>query len=99
MDKAHKEEFLLPEERKLAHHFMMLQNQGFAWDDTERGRFHEDFFLLIDIPVVPHKPWVLKYIPIPPGLYPEVCRIIKSKIDAGVYELLNSLYRSRWFVF
>ena len=33
----------------------------------------------------------------PPGLYPEVCRIIKSKLEAGVYELLNSSYRSRWF--
>src|SRR5277367_1069328 len=54
IDKVHKEEFLLPEERKLAHQFMMLQNQGFAWDDTERGRFREDFFPLIDIPVEPH---------------------------------------------
>ena len=97
IDKAHKEDFLLPEEQRLAHHFMMLQNQGFAWDDTERGRFREDFFPPIDIPIVPHKPWVLKNIPIPPGLYPEVCRIIKSKIDAGVYEPSNSLYRSRWF--
>src|SRR5271154_4837 len=97
IDKVHKEEFLLPEERKIAHHFMMLQNQGFAWDDTERGRFCEDFFPPIDIPVVPHKPWVLKNIPIPPGLYAEVCRIIKSKMDAGVYEPSNSSYRSRWF--
>jgi hypothetical protein len=36
-------------------------------------------------------------IPIPPGLYPEVCRIIKSKMEAGVYELSNSSYRLRWF--
>src|SRR5271156_4191715 len=61
------------------------------------GRHQEDFFPPIDIPVVPHKPWVLKNIPIPPGLYPEVCRIIKSKMDAGVYEPSNSSYRSRWF--
>ena len=94
---VHKEEFLLPEERKLMHHFMMLQSYGFAWDDTERGRFREDFFPPIDIPVVPHKPWVLKNIPIPPGLYPKVCEIIKRKIDAGVYEPSNSAYRSRWF--
>src|SRR5271163_1533735 len=96
-DKVHKEEFLLSEERKLMHHFMMLQSHGFAWDDTERGKFREDFFPLIDIPVVPHKPWVLKNIPIPPGLYPEICRIIKVKLDAGVYEPSNSSYRSRWF--
>ena len=96
-DKVHEGDFLLSEERKLMHHFMMEQNLGFAWDDTERGRFREDFFPPVDIPVVPHKPWVLKNIPIPPGLYPEVCRIIKLKLDAGVYEPSNSSYRSRWF--
>jgi Integrase zinc binding domain/RNase H-like domain found in reverse transcriptase len=96
-DTIHHGDFLLTEERKLMHHFMMLQSYGFAWDDTERGRFREDFFPPIDIPVVPHKPWVLKNIPIPPGLYQEVCRIIKKKLEAGVYEPSNSSYRSRWF--
>ena len=33
----------------------------------------------------------------PPGIYGEVCKIIQTKIDAGVYERLNSSYRSRWF--
>jgi hypothetical protein len=94
---VHEGDFLLPEERKLMHHFMMLQSYGFAWEDSERGRFREDFFPPVDIPVVPHKPWVLKNIPIPPGLYPEICRIIKVKLDAGVYESSNSSYRSRWF--
>ena len=78
IDKKHSGDFLLPEERKLMHHFMMEQNMGFAWEDSERGRFREDFFPPIDIPVVPHKPWVLKNIPIPPGLYPKVCEIIKT---------------------
>ena len=96
-DKKHGGDFLLPEERKLLHHFMMQQSYGFAWDDTERGSFREDFFPPINIPVVPHRPWVLKNIPIPPGLYPEVCRIIKTKLEAGVYEPSNSSYRSRWF--
>jgi hypothetical protein len=97
MDERHKGEFLWDEERKLMHHFMMLQNKGFAWEDQERGRFRDDFFPPIDIPVIPHKPWVQKNIPIPPGLYPEVCRIIKMKMEAGVYEPSNSSYRSRWF--
>ena len=97
IDQRHKGDFLSDEERKLLHHFMMLQNEGFAWEDSERGRFREDFFPPINIPVVPHKPWILRNIPIPPGIYPEVCRIIKSKIDAGVYEPSNSSYRSRWF--
>ncbi|OBZ73903.1 hypothetical protein A0H81_06079 [Grifola frondosa] len=36
-------------------------------------------------------------IPIPPGIFDEVCRIIRKKIEAGVYEPSNSSYRSRWF--
>ncbi|SJL18883.1 uncharacterized protein ARMOST_22485 [Armillaria ostoyae] len=92
IDENHPEGFLWPEERKLMHHFMTIQEQAFAWDDTESGHFREDFFPPIDIPIVPHTPWVLKNIPIPPGIYEEVCRIIKSKIDAGVYEPSNSSY-------
>ena len=97
IDKKHEGNFLLPEERKLMHHFMMEQELGFAWNDLQRGKFREDFFPPIDMPIVPHKPWVLKNIPIPPGIYPKVCEIIKTKIDAGVYEPSNSSYRSRWF--
>jgi hypothetical protein len=89
--------FLLDEERKLLHHFMMLHQDAFAWNDTERGHFREDFFPPIEIPVVPHVPWVQKNIPIPPGIYDEVCRTIQRKIDAGVFEPSNSSYRSRWF--
>lgn len=89
--------FLLDEERKLLHHFMMLHQDAFAWNDTERGHFREDFFPPIEIPVIPHKPWVQKNIPIPPGIYDEVCQVLQRKIDAGVMEPSNSSYRSRWF--
>ena len=89
--------FLLEEERALMHHFMMLHQDAFAWNDTERGHFREDFFPPIEMPVVPHIPWVQKNIPIPPGLYDEVCQNIQRKIDAGVFEPSNSSYRSHWF--
>ena len=75
----------------------MLHNDGFAWTDAERSHFREDFFPPVDIPVVPHTPWVQRNIPIPPGIYKEVCALIKKKIDAGVFEPSNSSYRSRWF--
>jgi len=91
------EGFLLPAERDLLHHFMMLHQDGFAWNDAERGHFREDFFPPIDIPVIAHTPWVLRNIPIPPGIYDEVCRLIQQKLDAGVFEPSNSSYRSRWF--
>ena len=97
MDRVHDQEFLWPEEMKAVHHLLMLQNQAFAWTDSERGSFSEEFFPPVKFPVVPHQPWVLKNIPIPPGIKDEVCRIIKSKMDAGVYEPSNSSYRSRWF--
>jgi hypothetical protein len=57
LNKVHPGNFLLPEERKLAHQFMCLQNKGFAWMDLEQGHFREDFFPPIDIPTIPHKPW------------------------------------------
>ena len=59
------------------HHFMCMQNEGFAWNDTERGHFREDFFPPIEMPTIPHKPWFERNIPIPPGIYNEVCRLIK----------------------
>ena len=94
---ANNPDFLLDEERKLMHHFMMLHQDAFAWNDTERGHFREDFFPPVEIPVIPHTPWVQKNIPIPPGLYDEVCEVLQRKIDAGVFEPSNSSYRSRWF--
>lgn len=97
IDNAHAEEFLWPEERKLLHHFMMVQEKAFAWNDEERGKFREDFFPPVEMPVVPHTPWVQKNIPIPPGTYDEVCKVVRTKIEAGVFEPSNSSYRSRWF--
>jgi hypothetical protein len=66
-------------------------------DDTEKGRFRTDFFPPVEIPTVEHEPWVLRNIPIPPGMHKEVCDFIKTKIDAGTYEPSSSSYRSRWF--
>ena len=39
IDSCHEGDFLWDKERKLMHHFMMLQNKGFAWEDQERGKF------------------------------------------------------------
>ena len=89
--------FLLPEERKLLHHFMMLHQDAFVWNDSEWGHFREDFFPPVDIPVVPHTPWVQKNIPILPGLYNEVCEVIRQKLNAGTFEPSNSSYHLCWF--
>ncbi|KIK60554.1 hypothetical protein GYMLUDRAFT_105420, partial [Collybiopsis luxurians FD-317 M1] len=84
IDKMHSENFLWPEEKKLMHHFMMAHEDGFAWCDEERGKFKEEFFPPVEMAIVPHTPWVEKNIPIPPGIFEEVCKVLKKKIDAGV---------------
>ncbi|KAF9456243.1 hypothetical protein BDZ94DRAFT_1285833 [Collybia nuda] len=96
-EKVHGSDFLLPDEMKIGHHMMCLHNEAFAWEDSERGTFKEEYFPPVEMPVVPHTPWVERNIKIPPGIFEEVCKIIKTKIDAGVYERSNSSYRSQWF--
>ena len=94
--KKHKN-FLWKEEIRLMDHFMCQQNKEFAWADSERGTFHLDFFPPIEFPVVAHEPYIERSIPIHSEIYKEVCRIIKSKLEAGVYEPSNASYRTRWF--
>ena len=89
--------FLWPEEEKLVHYLIKIQEDAFAWKETEKGRFDAKYFDPIIIPTVDHIPWVFKNIPIPPGIYDEVLKVIREKIAAGVYEESNSSYRSQWF--
>ena len=86
INQAHPGDFLLPTECVLMHSFMTIQNTAFAWCDPERSHFREDLFPPIDIPTIPHKPWAEHNIPIPPGIYEELCHLIKIKLDAGVYK-------------
>jgi len=90
---AYEEGFLWPEERKLIHWLVRELNKAFAWDDTEKGKFKEEYFSLVEIPMVAHILWVEKPFRIPPAIYKEVYKMIKRKIDAGVYKLSNSSYR------
>ncbi|RDB24437.1 hypothetical protein Hypma_008418 [Hypsizygus marmoreus] len=89
--------FLWPEEVRLVHEIIKLQELGFAWDESEKGRFSSEYFDPVVIPTIEHVPWVLKNIPIPPGIFEEVVGIIKDKIASGIYEDSNSSYRSQWF--
>jgi len=43
--------FLWPEERQLVAQVLWLNKKDLAWDETEKGRFHENYFLLVKIPV------------------------------------------------
>jgi hypothetical protein len=79
------------------HDFIRKHKTAFAWNENECGSFRSDFFPPIEFPVIPHMPLVQRNIPIPPGIFEEVCEMIKKKIEAGVYEPSNSSYCSRWF--
>src|SRR6266481_2518151 len=89
--------FLWPEEEKLVLFLIKAQEEGIAWDVSERGNFGKDYFDPIVIPTIEHIPWVEWNIPIPPGIYDEVIRILKEKIRVGIYERSNSSYWSKWF--
>jgi hypothetical protein len=90
-------EFLTPEEVAIAHWIIRENEDTFAWSESEKGSFSSKWFDPIKIPTVEHVPWVLKNIPLPPGIRDRVIEIIKSKIAAGTYEPSNSSYRSAWF--
>ena len=90
-------DFLWPEELKLLQHVLKLNESGLAWTEAEKGRFREDYFSPVKIPVVEHVPWAQRNIPIPSGIVDEVIQIFKDKFAARVYEHSDASYRSRWF--
>jgi len=94
---VNKDGFLWPEEEKLVHYLIKVHESAFAWNENEKGKFSDEYFDPVVIPTVEHVPWVLRNIPIPPGIYDRVVEVIKHKIRMGVFEPSNSSYRSRWF--
>jgi hypothetical protein len=92
-----KDGFLSDEEERLFVHVMELNQRVIAFEDVERGTFRDDYFSPYKIATVPHTPWEYKNIPIPPGILQKVIDVLKLKMEAGVYEMCQSSYRSRWF--
>jgi hypothetical protein len=90
-------DFLWPEELKLLQHVLKLNELGLAWTEEEKGRFRDDYFSPVKIPVIEHIPWAQRNLPIPSGILGDVIQIFKDKFAAGVYEHSDASYRSRWF--
>jgi len=88
--------FLWLEEEKLVLFLIKSQEEAIAWDPTEHGNFRKDYFESMIILTVPHTR-VKCSIPILPGIYNEVVRIIKEKIKIGVHKRSNSSFQSKWF--
>ena len=89
--------WLWPEEVKLCRWIVRTHEKAFAGVPDERGRFNGRYFPPVKIPTVPHTPWVLRNIPIPPSKWKNTIQIIKGRIATGVYEPSTAAYRSRWF--
>jgi len=90
-------DFLWPEELKLLQHVLKINKLGLAWTEAEKGRFSDEYFTPVKIPVIEHVLWAHKNIPIPSGIVGDVIQIFKDKFAVGVYEHSDALYRSRWF--
>ena len=89
--------WLWPEEVKLCRWIVHTHEKAFAWVPDKQGHFDEWYFPPVKIPTVPHTPWVLWNIPIPPSKWKDTIQIIKNRIATGVYEPSTAAYRSRWF--
>jgi hypothetical protein len=50
------DDFLWPEELKLMHHILKLNECALAWTEAEKGQFHDEYFSPIKIPVIEHIP-------------------------------------------
>jgi len=89
--------FLWPEEEKLFKNILKLNEATLPYEERDRGTLRQDYFSDYIMPTVPHTPWEYKNIPIPPGIRDKVIEVLRSKIEAGVYEPSQSSYRGRWF--
>ena len=89
--------FLWLEERELVAQVLQVNEQGLAWEETEKGRFRDECFSPVKISVQEHIPWAQKTLLIPPGIREKVIELIQKKIDSGVYEPSYSSYRHQWF--
>ena len=50
--------FLWPEEHKLVAQVLRNNELCLAWDETEKGRFQDDYLSPVVIPTIEHIPWV-----------------------------------------
>ena len=51
---VNQEQFLWPEEEKLVHYLIKLQEFAFAWTEDEKEKFSSDYFDPVVIPTVEH---------------------------------------------
>jgi hypothetical protein len=90
--------FLTPEELRIFEYILLVNENSIAFDESEKGKFRDDYFSPYIIPTMPHTPWAESMIPVPPSLREQVNELLRDKIKNGMYERTESTsYRLRWF--
>jgi transposase InsO family protein len=89
--------FLWPQETRIAEDVLLRREGSLAFDETEKGRFSDEYFSGYKIPVIPHEPWQEKPIRLPPAWMPAIHKLFKEKVLNGTYEPTQSSYCSKWF--
>jgi hypothetical protein len=77
---------------KLLQHVIKLNEFGLAWKETEKGRFRDDYFSPVKIPVVEHVPWVHRNLPVPPGLLDDIIQVFRPhRVQKMIFNFLRRL--------
>ena len=77
---------------------MLNHESVIAFDWTECGRIHKDVTPPIVIKTVPYKAWQERNFLCPKALFLIVAQMLINRLNRGVLEKSNSLYKNPWFL-
>ena len=87
-------DWLWDEEKEMFYELMLNREGAIAFDWTECTKIHEDVSPPILIKTVPHNAWQERNFPCPKALIPVVVRMLLERLNRGVLEKYNGLYRN-----
>jgi hypothetical protein len=86
------------EEKELL--FKMLSNReaALAWDFSHLGLLKPEVSPPLEIRTVPHEAWQEASFSVPRALAPVVEKLVRERLDAGVFERCHGAYRNAFFL-
>jgi hypothetical protein len=89
--------WLTTDKLNLIKNVLAERNQAVAFCKEERGLLKESYGLPYIIPVIEHKPWQKKKIPIPAAKMEEFTQLVQERVRTGLYKHSTSSYLSPVF--
>jgi hypothetical protein len=89
--------WLTNEELKLLKHVIVIREKAVAFVEEERGILKHKYGKTYKIPVIEHKPWQQRPIPIPNAIRNDFIELVRKRIRTGLYEQSTSSYTSPVF--